>query len=867
MGLARPQILALLLLLPVVWPYLRPPGRRFLGVLRTLLVVGGLLYLSGPYLRRAEPGVDVVVVVDRSASMGRAGQERVRELLRLLGRTRGSEDRLAVVGFGEKAVLEAAPSAGPPPEHAAREVGGHGSDLAAALELAGSLRAAGRVQRFLVLSDGGFTGRDPSRADVLGGCEGAAVWFRQISRPAALDVAAGVLEVPGEVQPHVGFTIRFSIWAARRGACRYRLARGREVVVSGAVDLRLGWNRFVARDVLAEPGLAEYELVVEDGADPLPENNRATALVRCVGEAGVLLVSGRGGDGGWLAATLREVGLTVAVVRAAAAPREAAALTGYGAVILENCPLQRLPRGAVRALGQAVERGLLGLLVTGGPQAFGEGGYHRSPLDPLLPVTLELPEEQRRGMLALALVMDRSGSMAVQLAGGETKMDLANLAAAEAIRLLSPLDNISVIAVDSAPHTIVPLARADRTAGLIEAVLSIQSEGGGIFVRSGLAAGLAELEKSPLPTRHLILFADAADAEEPGGCLDLARGLAGSGGSLSVVGLGRPGDRDADFLRDLAAAGGGEIYFTTDARALPQLFSQEVIRVSQRGYVAQVTPVTPRPDLVALGVDGVTKVPATGGYNLTALRGGASCALQTAEGDRVPLCAFWQRGGGAAAVLCYEVDGPHTGALSAWPEHGRLLRGLLRYLMTASGRNDASHVAAAWEDGELRIRVEWAPEDLRRLAGQTAEALILPPAGREPMRVPLTWQGNDRAVGSVPLVVPGHYIPTLSLPTGDDGGSGDVLVGPAVGVPYSPEYAPGGSARGRSVLKRLAQRTGGDELMAAGAIFAPPEGAAGLGRRRLAPWIAAGLVVLGLLAMAERRLRWGGWVWRRGGNH
>src|SRR5690606_14136051 len=93
--------------------------------------------------------------------------------------------------------------------------------------------------------------------------------------------------------------------------------------------------------------------------------------------------------------------------------------------------------------------------------------------------------------------------------------------------------------------------------------------------------------------KHIILFSDAADAEEKtstarsggptagGSALDLANALLAGNITLSVVALGNEQDRDTTFLRQLAAQGGGRFYLTADAASLPRLFTLETMRAAE----------------------------------------------------------------------------------------------------------------------------------------------------------------------------------------------------------------------------------------------------------------------------------------------
>ena len=134
-------------------------------------------------------------------------------------------------------------------------------------------------------------------------------------------------------------------------------------------------------------------------------------------------------------------------------------------MILNNVPAHEVPTDFLKSLDFFVREQGGGLLMAGGEHSFGSGGYFQSPIDALLPVSMELKSEHRKLAVALAIVMDRSGSMSVGVGGGKTKMDLANSGAANAIDLLGPMDQIAVFAVDSEPTKMIPLTRIGEQEG------------------------------------------------------------------------------------------------------------------------------------------------------------------------------------------------------------------------------------------------------------------------------------------------------------------------------------------------------------------------------------------------------------------
>ena len=148
--------------------------------------------------------------------------------------------------------------------------------------------------------------------------------------------------------------------------------------------------------------------------------------------------------------------------------------------------------------------------MAGGKQSFGSGGYYQSAVDSLLPISMELKSEHRKLAVALAVVIDRSGSMGATVNNrGKpvTKMQLANNGTAEAIKLLGAMDEVAILAVDSEPHNIVKLTKiGNKKKSLMDKARRMQSRGGGIYVYRGLKAAWDQLKKSKVGTKHIILF-------------------------------------------------------------------------------------------------------------------------------------------------------------------------------------------------------------------------------------------------------------------------------------------------------------------------------------------------------------------------
>ena len=838
-----------------LWRWPPPtPWRRRLRLAATALLVLALCRPGAVLPRR---GGLLIVVADRSESMPLGAAEEQREMVDRLESSRGAADRLAVVSFGAGAALERPPG-GDRFTGFAAEVDAGQSNLDAALDTALSLAPAGGSSRLLVISDGRYTGGDPLAAAGRAALSGVAIDVRLMERPRAGDVAIERLDVPAEASPGEGFLIHAWVRSPVAQEVAVELARGSRPLATGRRALPAGLSRLTFRDRAATTGVSSYRLSVRgDGDDPTPANNTARFLLAVRGPRPLLVVTANS-EGGF-AALLAAGGLDVRRLAPEGFRGTLEELGGFSGVVLEDVPADQVGSTALEHVAAWVRAAGGGLMMTGGRQSFGPGGYFRSPLDEVLPVSMELRQEHRKMALAMVVALDRSGSMAAPVAGGRTKMDLANLATVEVLDLLSPLDEFGVVAVDSQPHLVAPLAPVDNVAATRNMILRIDSGGGGIFVYEALHASAEQLLQAKAGARHILLFADAADAENPAGYRELLERCRSAGITVSVVGLGRPTDRDAELLRDIARRGDGRVFFTDRADELPRLFAQDTFVVSRSAFVQEQTPVRFTAALATLTGQALPPAPPVGGYNLTYLKPEADLAAVTADDNEAPWVAAWQAGLGRALAYTAEVDGEHTGPIAGWSGLGDLLTGLGRWTAgEGSELGGGMLLTQELDGGEMVVRLHLDPERaadpfaklpavsaLRGLPGR-------PPASEEGK---LSWVDPDTLETRVRLAGEEVALVTVAV-----AGGGARTLSP-VRLPYSPEMVPAEPGRGRLTLERLARATGGEPRLDARDIWRD------FPRRprivELTPWLLVAAIILLLAEIFERRTALLSASWRR----
>ncbi len=799
--------------------------------LRLLLLACLLLALAQPVLHQGGSDMDLWVLVDRSnsaAGIPSAGAEEIRSILE---RHKRSGDRIRLVDFAQSAVLQGRGD----PVFAG---GTAGTDMEQALAYTMAQMSPNRVNRILMLTDGWPTTPLDHAAEQLIHSR-IPLDYRLAAPLREADIRIEHLKTPTRIRPGEAFILEATLagppgpsvtipWQiSRNGGAPLR---GTATMVNGKATVRL-------TDRLTTPGCSLYEMTITPQNDPIPENNRAVNFLEVAGGDNILLLSGYDRDP--LAPFLEAQGFRIqrpADLR----QLDARHLSGAGMVIINNLSAAAIPPDFLHALGYYVREQGGGLLMCGGRHSFGSGGYFSSPVDELLPVSMEMKKDKMKLITAMSIVLDRSGSMSSSVSGGKTKMDLANAGVCQTISLLSDQDLISVHAVDSEPHPIVTLSNlGPYRKQMITSVSKIASMGGGIFIGAGLKAGWGELQRSAAGIRHLILFADADDSEEPDDYRETLKEMVKEGATVSVIALGTEKSADAGLLKEIADLGRGRIFFCDRPANIPNIFAQETISVARATFIKERTPIHGTAGWLQIAARQPAWPPAIDGYNLCYLRDGATTACVTEDENAAPLVSFWNRGAGRTAAVTFAMGGEYGKNIQQWDGYGDLIQTLARWLNRNNPPQGYS-VRADTAGDRLRVRLYYSDENIPRLAERMPE-ISLELSSREGSRVQNgIWEH----------LYPGVFQCSFPLPHGAMA-RGAVRIGNSV-IPFGPvnqqvdpEWAMPPEAK--NAFLDLVNRTGGRERMDLPSIFQETRPDASLQLRPLLLWGICVLLVLDAL--------------------
>jgi Mg-chelatase subunit ChlD len=840
--LALLVVAVVLVALPLARARLTQSRHVAAGVLRVLAFAALALALAGPLAGSGARHTDVVFVLDRSSSIAR---ESAAAALDFVNRARESAARVGLVVFGADAAVESlARSGGEPIAEIASHVQRSGTDIGRAIGVAVGAFEGAAYRRIVLLTDGRENLGDARAAAAVARSLGVEIHAIPLERPArGREVHVETVTVPQRVRLNEPFNVQAVVVAGARTDARLAIARDGVVLRESAVELEPGANVFSLVEQAERPGLREYEAIVTSDADTEPENNRYQAFVRVAGPPKVLHAVGGRGTGRHVAAALAAQGLAVDEVGAGAFPAGMHELADYDLVILDNVSGFDLSLAKMELLEHYVRDVGGGVVKIGGDRSYGAGGYHGTPVERLLPVTMNVKTRVSIPSLSIVFALDRSGSMGTQVKG-EEKLAIAKRAALSSIDLLNRLDRVGVLAFDSGREWTVPLTEAGSRQPIAEKLREM-TVGGGTDIHGAIEEAHRMLRREPSRLKHLIVLSDGL-TEGAKSFDGLAARIAADGITLTTVALGA--DADKALMARLAELGKGRYYHTEDPGDVPRIFTSETLAITRDLVVEGDI----RPRLVDAGepIAGFAAgaFPTLGGYQRTYARPEAQVLL--AGRDEDPLLAAWRYGLGKSVAFTSDLTGRWGQRWVEWPAFGRFVAQAARWTMRRSGQ-ETFLPRFAWRGRQGEMSVDVLDRDERFVNGLALEATLVDPS-RQPRRVALEQVAPGRYRGEFPVPRAGHYYITFA------GRDGEKAVGPAtfgLAVPYSPEYLELGVDR--ALLEDVTGIAGGRVLplspASLGVVTAPAPETSVARARVWWPFLLAALMLL-VAEIAVRRV-------------
>lgn len=812
-------------------------SRRVAIGVRILVISAIAAALAEPSLRRTSEDVAVIAVVDTSRSV--PADRRDGAMLYLEELASGADarrDRIGLITIGAEASVQQLPA------DVRRAIERTSADRAEATDLAAGVRTAIAVaprdaaNRVVLISDGNET-----EGSVLAAAEEArasGVPIDVVPLEYAYDAEVIVERVIAPSTAREGDPVNVSVVVSSSGPARGRITlteNGEPIdlnpdpgLVGRPVELEGGREVLTARVEPLGPGPKTYEATFEPAGgvgrgsgDSIVENNSAASVTFVKGLSRTLVVSDDPNEHGPLTAALRSAGILLEVEPASAVPTTLAGLNAFDAVVLVNQPASAFTLAQQEALVRYVENSGGGLVMTGGPDSFGAGGWIGSPVEDALPVYLDPPNKRQIPRGALAIVLDASGSMGSGVAGtGLNQQQIAGRAAIAAVEALSSRDLIAVVSFDSVSRLEVELTQRGDGGAIARAIRSI-GPGGGTNMFPGMEIAFRQLRSADSAVKHMIVLSDGQTAGDAQTGLQLAAAAESEGITISTIAIGN--QVQGRLMEDIALAGEGEYYRIGTGQALvelPQIFIKEALTI-RRSLIWEGRPFSP--GLTGVPTEtmrGISGLPPIDGYVVAAERGGlaqtTAFALQRvgdgAGGDTVrdPISAQWQYGLGRAVAVTTDAGARWADGWLGWAGYDRFWEQHVRWALRPTG-SDTLRVVTERSGDQTELLIEALDDRGERLNFASFEGRLATPSGEgRPIDVTQTGPGRYRAVVDTPET--GSYIASLRYraPNPEGGRPLRGSVQASITRPAADEFRARES--NAALLRQVASITGGREL-------------------------------------------------------
>ena len=770
-----------------IWRVFPPPlptvrARLSLG-LRLLIVLLLTASLAGFQVQTTPSRQSLLVAADLSASVQSALDNEAATVRRILQQRRG-DDRAGVLSFGRDSQVEVNISKDPQFGEFQSQPNPHYTDLAAALQLGGSILPDDGRKHIVVVSDGRANLGDAVSEARLLRAEGVRVDTVALPVPIGAEAYVDRLDAPRSLTQGQRANAQALIITNTSTRATVRWYLDRTLVNTVQLDLPAGETILKQTVTPAEPGFHAVRVVMDAVRDTYAENNLGEALIQVVGPPRVLLVENTLGEAASLEAALRSTGIGTVSITPQRLPRSAADLAAYQAVVLVNIPASSLG-GDAMALLQASVRDLgTGLVVIGGADSYGPGGYAGTPLETALPVQIQLPQDMQKPPVAVVLVLESAES---------GPGDQVVRGAAEAVvDQLTPRDKIAV-SNGNMGSFVVPLGPLTDKAA-VKRKIEAMNLGDPPTYTPDLNAADQALSHTTAAIKHVIFLGDgdAYDNYQP-----VVTAMHAHGITVTTVAIGASG-ADAALLQQMAGWGHGRFYQSNSLADIPQIFIKET-REALKPWIVEGR-IAPQLASLADVIPGVPldSFPALSGYVATTPRAAADVILKSPQGD--PLLATWQYGLGRVMAWTSDAQGRWSAGLLQWPSANRFFGDIVHASLPQPG-DPALQVETRVQGDHTHLLVT-APVT----SGATVTVSAVTPDLAD-LGLTLSPTGPGRFEGDLPTDQVGSYLLHVAQSAG-----GVVRHTTTTGlvVPYSPEYRDLGT--NSATLKAIAQAGGGTVL-------------------------------------------------------
>ncbi len=803
-------------------------ARQAIAILfRTTVVTLIVLALAQMQAVRKNDKLTTIFLLDRSESIPTApnwGDSMLGYVNSAIKSQKRTNDLAGVIVFGKEPRVESPPSANPPQLNSIENApDAEYTDLAAAIKLALASFPEDTARRLVVLSDGNDNrGRAVEQAFAAKGLN-VQIDVLPIEYRYDREVLVEKVAIPPDVKQGETVNINVVIRASEpvkgklqifQKADNYSAPLTAEPV---AVELERGINVQSIKQTINQPNFYTYtaEFIPDrDSGDRRANNNSAVGFVQARGEANVLLIEGKRGEHDELVSALRAKRLKVdvkvapridesGIVGGDQLPTDIAQLQPYDAVILGNVPKDSFTEEQIKLLEANTHDMGAGLIMLGGPNSFGAGGWMNTPVEKALPVDMQIKAMKVMGKSALVMVMHAS-----EIPEGNYWQKVVSQ---EALKTLSPYDYAGMLHWEGQEAWLFTLRTIGESKGSMLRAIDRMTPGDMPDVDPSLQMGINALKsKTDAMTKHFIVISDGDPTPPTPSVINQL--VANKITVTSILVAAHGGDMvGPTWMQSIATKTKGRFYNVTNPKALPRIYQKEARLISRPLTFERPAPWAPTVQSFTEPIAGLpNNLPGITGLILTQLKENElvelplSSALPT--GQTNPLLAHWTYGLGRSVAWTSDAGRQWTKAWPSWENYSAFWSQIVRWSLRPVDNGNLT-MSLRREDGKVKVVIDALDKDNQFLNYLNIQGNVVNPEFQtEPVTLAQTAPGRYEGVVEK-AEARGNYFVNLGARTPD---GKTILVQGGVSVPYSDEFKELKSNPEK--LREIATLTDGKEL-------------------------------------------------------
>lgn len=653
--------------------------RQFL-VVRLMVLLAVVLAMAGVSVPKKQKKAETIFLVDVSDSMS-GNTDIVETYLQQTIEAMPERNLAGIVAFGKDTAVDQFLSDKKLFQEFTSQPVTIATNIEKAINAACSMFDEGVTKRLILITDGSENEGSMNLAAIT--LQGREVELYTIAMEDSIsgnsEVYIDGLKAPTVI--HVGdhYNVTVSVTSNVETDAILSLYAGRTAKGQQSIHLNKGTNQFVFEDVGEDGTIAQYKAVIEPQKDTILVNNTYVTFSEIEARPRVLLVEGTAEEANEFEKVLDAANIAYDTVTPKGVPVTLSELNQYKAVITLNVYYDDLRAGFTSILDSYVKEFAGGYICIGGDNSYALGNYRGTELEQMLPVYMDLQGEKEIPKMAMALVIDQSGSMSSpsEENSSVTGLDLAKQAALSGSSEVRTSDEVGVLAFDDTYHWIVPLQEASDMDQIKEDIRSI-AYGGGTSIFPALQEAYLKILKSNAKIKHIILLTDGQDGYnqyDP-----LLKLINDAGITVSTVAVGS--DSDKDTLSYIAEQCGGRYYYTDVNNSIPRIFAQEVYLSTSTYLINEefYPTITSNNEMLQGVMDEGT--PPLLGYIAATAKPTADVILESSRED--PVLTTWQYGLGRTVAWNSDGNNEWTAQYATWENYPMLWSNIIQYVVSDS---------------------------------------------------------------------------------------------------------------------------------------------------------------------------------------